>query len=122
MNNKIDLTQYIKNEKPKLLTKKVPTPDQKKRQAGIYLGLTACGNLMLDYMSELNEMNEKLGYKPSDILLEGQEGVEKFVTELTEVFASVVDLSSNISFPELQNRINYTIMKELKYTPNYLKK
>lgn len=121
--NNIDLTPYIKGEvKPVKLTKKEFTPEQKKRMAGLFLGIGSCGNLLRDYIDELNELNVSKGYKMTPELEQGYEAIVKFTEEFTNIFSKVIDISSNTNFQEIQNRIDYTIMRAVKMTASNVKK
>ena len=117
---KIDLSSYIKGEeKPQ---HKSLTPNQKKRQAGIFLGVVTMGNLIVDYIDEMDEMNSVLGMKQTQELTKGYKALTEFVESFTEIFGSIVDVNSHTMFTDLQNRLNYTIMREIKEVPKHLKK
>lgn len=117
---KIDLSSYIKGEEkpqPKSLT-----PTQKKRQAGIFLGVVTMGNLMIDYIDEMDSMNSVLGMKQTEELTKGYKALTEFVESFTDIFSGIVDVTTHTMFTDLQNRLNYTIMKEIKEVPKHLKK
>lgn len=117
---KIDLTSYIKNEEPK---EKTPhTPEQKRRQAEIYLGFVACGNLMFDWFDELDELSDQIGMKPSSEMNQGRKGIEVFTHEFTRIFSEIIESNKNTSITDIQNRIEYTIKKEVKQVSKNVKK
>ena len=109
---KIDLSSYIKGEEPGKITQH--TAEQKRRQAEIYLGFVACGNLMLDWFEELDELSGQIGMKPTAEMNHGRKGIEVFTHEFTRIFSEIVDSNSNTSMTDIQNRIEYTIKKEVK--------
>lgn len=118
--NNIDLTQYIKGElKPVKLNKKEFTPEQNKRMAGLFLGIGSCWNLLRDYIDELNVSK---GYKMTPELEQGYEAIVNFTEEFANIFSKVIDISSNTNFQEIQNRIDYTIMRAVKMTASNVKR
>ncbi len=90
---KLDFEKYILGDVSE--DKKGYSPEEKKRQAQIYLGMVSCGNLMLDWIDELESMGNKVGMRPSDDMMKGKEGMEVFIHELANIFSGILDTNTN---------------------------